>query len=187
MTDLNPDVEDYDDLGSAPATPQSGRNVSVKVILGMAAIFGSVIFFTSAINSDHDGGSLGVAAAKVAIVESVDAPSAIDSTDAEMAELESLLALPMIETKSGEPLVGAAWRVQLVSLRDLDNAKTAWSNLQRSYEDLLAGLEMNVQLVELSSGTFYRVQAGPFADRATAASLCNSLKTRRQDCLIVAP
>lgn len=98
---------------------------------------------------------------------------------------------PSLTTNTAEPLPvlteRAAWRVQLVALRKEADAGAAWSELQQANQDLLDGLELHVQLAELSRGTFYRVQAGPLADRATAASLCDTLKTRRQDCIIVAP
>ena len=88
--------------------------------------------------------------------------------------------------QAGEPADNAAWWVQVFSLRDQTNTSAAWSSLRKTNQDLLDGLEMHVQLAELSSGTFYRVQAGPLANRASAASLCDTLKTRHQDCLIVA-
>lgn len=94
-------------------------------------------------------------------------------------------------TNTAEPLPvltdEAAWRVQLVALRSEAEAGAVWSELKQANQDLLDGLKLHVQLAELSKGTFYRVQAGPLADRATAASLCDTLKTRRQDCIIVAP
>ena len=80
-----------------------------------------------------------------------------------------------------------AWRVQLRSMRKQEETAAAWAELRQANEDLLGALELHVQLAELSNGTFYRVQAGPLADRATAISLCDTLKARSQDCLIVAP
>jgi TPR repeat protein len=98
---------------------------------------------------------------------------------------------PSPTTNTAEPLPvltdRAAWRVQLVALRKEADAGAVWLELQQANQDLLDGLELHVQLAELSQGTFYRVQAGPLADRATAASLCDTLNRRRQDCVIVAP
>ncbi|NKB48602.1 MAG: hypothetical protein GKS02_04460 [Alphaproteobacteria bacterium] len=82
---------------------------------------------------------------------------------------------------------GKGWRVQLIALRRQEQTAAVWSKLQQANQDLLDGLELHVQLAELSEGTFYRVQAGPLADRTAATSLCDTLKTRSQDCLIVAP
>ena len=59
--------------------------------------------------------------------------------------------------------------------------------MKKTNADLLGSLGLNVQAVKLDRGTFYRIQAGPLADRAAASSLCGKLKGRNQDCLIVAP
>lgn len=83
--------------------------------------------------------------------------------------------------------VSAGWRVQLMSLRSQENAETAWTKLQQAHRDLLNGLTLHLQRAKLANGMFYRVQAGPLADRASAASLCNSLIARNLNCLIVAP
>ena len=80
-----------------------------------------------------------------------------------------------------------AWRIQLIAVKSQENAETVWEKMQQTNEDLLEDLTLHVQQAELSKGTFYRVQAGPLADRTTAAGLCDSLKSRNQDCLIVAP
>lgn len=81
----------------------------------------------------------------------------------------------------------AAWRVQLASLSKQSDAEAAWARLQKRNPDLLGKLRLEVQTAQLAKGTYYRVQAGPLADRAAAASLCGSLKSRKQDCLVVAP
>jgi cell division septation protein DedD len=82
---------------------------------------------------------------------------------------------------------GPAWRIQLVSLSSQKDAEAVWARMQKANADLLGKLKLQVQTVKLSKGTFYRVQAGPLVDRTAAASLCGSLKSRKQDCLVVAP
>ena len=59
--------------------------------------------------------------------------------------------------------------------------------MKKRNTDLLGALALNVQSVTLDRGTFYRVQAGPLTDRAAANGLCGKLKSRNQDCLVVAP
>jgi len=81
----------------------------------------------------------------------------------------------------------AAWGIQLVALRNPKEAERVWSRLQKANNDLLGGLTLRVQTARLKKGTFYRVQAGPLANRAAASSLCGTLKSRKQDCLVVAP
>ncbi|MCZ6592892.1 MAG: SPOR domain-containing protein [Alphaproteobacteria bacterium] len=95
---------------------------------------------------------------------------------------------PVLAISAPVPIVGgAAWRIQLASLNSRNDTEAEWTRLQLANSDLLRGLMLHVQQAELSKGTFYRVQAGPLKDQATAASLCNSLKSRNQDCLIVVP
>jgi cell division septation protein DedD len=36
-------------------------------------------------------------------------------------------------------------------------------------------------------GVYYRLQVGPFPDRAKAVQLCRKLSARRQSCLLVKP
>lgn len=79
------------------------------------------------------------------------------------------------------------WRIQLASLDSKKDTEAAWTTLQNANHDLLNGLTLHVQQTELPKGTFYRLQAGPLTDLVSARGLCNSLKSRNQDCLIVAP
>ncbi len=92
----------------------------------------------------------------------------------------------VVETKPVLPLE-ASWGIQLVSLSNRKDAERVWSRLQKANSDVLGGLTLRVQMAKLKKGTFYRVQAGPLADRAAASSLCGTLKSRKQDCLVVAP
>ncbi len=59
--------------------------------------------------------------------------------------------------------------------------------MQQANADLLGGLALKIQTAKLSKGTYYRIQAGPLGDRTAASALCGKLKTRKQDCLVVAP
>ena len=94
--------------------------------------------------------------------------------------------LPAIAAKPAAA-PAAEWRIQLISLSSQQDAKAVWARMQKANNDLLGKLQLRVQTVKLSKGTFYRVQAGPLSDRTAAASLCGSLKSRKQDCLVVAP
>ena len=76
--------------------------------------------------------------------------------------------------------------VQLAALRAKDGARPAWKRMQDAHAALLGDRELNIQEVDLGDrGIFYRVQAGFFADRASARDTCNALKVRGQDCLVV--
>ncbi len=55
----------------------------------------------------------------------------------------------------------------------------------KSFPSLLANKQLLVAPVDLAGrGTFYRVQAGYFPDRASAEAVCKQLKAKRQDCLV---
>ena len=87
-------------------------------------------------------------------------------------------ALP--EAKAGD------YVVQLAALRVKDSARPAWTQMQKAHPALLGDRELAIQKVDLGDrGIFYRVQAGFFTDRAGASELCNALKARGQDCLVV--
>ena len=76
--------------------------------------------------------------------------------------------------------------VQLAALKAKDGARPAWARLQKAHPALLGDRELAIQRVDLGDrGIFYRVQAGFFVERAGARDLCNALKARGQDCLVV--
>lgn len=96
---------------------------------------------------------------------------------------------PVRQTLNVRPVVteDQPWRIQLASLDSKKETEATWTAMQKANQDLLNGLTLHVQQTELPKGTFYRLQAGPLADLVSARGLCNSLKSRNQDCLIVAP
>jgi cell division septation protein DedD len=90
----------------------------------------------------------------------------------------------LIEGMSGST---GGWRVQLASAKSEEVAKSTWAKLQAAHGDVLANLRMQPTKVDLGEkGTWYRVQAGPL-DEKQAQSICGTLKTRRTDCVVVAP
>ncbi len=75
--------------------------------------------------------------------------------------------------------------LQLASLKAKERAPAEWSRLQKSYPTLLGSRQLLVLPVDLAGrGTFYRVQAGYFPDRAAAEAVCKQLKAKSQDCLV---
>lgn len=127
--------------------------------------------------------------AALALPEKTMAPPSTQLTlpTAMTAKARVLPRSPSSTDKQPATAGSASWRIQLISLSNQMDAEVVWTKLQKANQDLLDGLTPHVQTVYLSKGTFHRVQAGPFMDRATAASLCTSLKARNQDCLVVAP
>ena len=94
---------------------------------------------------------------------------------------------PAAAAKPPAATAANAWRSQLASVSSRALALSEWDRLKKQNTDLLGPLALNVQSVKLERGTFYRIQAGPLTDRAAASGLCGKLKSRNQDCLIVAP
>jgi hypothetical protein len=81
-----------------------------------------------------------------------------------------------------------SYRVQLVAVKSEGAAKTAWASFQKKYPDLLKSLALRVEKIDLGgNGVFYRVQAGPLANRTAAADLCSKLGQRGQSCMVVRP
>jgi len=84
--------------------------------------------------------------------------------------------------------VASAYRIQVAAMRSAEAADQEWQRLLAKNRDILGSFEMNVTPVDLGAkGTFYRIRAGTFADRAAARAVCAALAERRVPCLVVAP
>ena len=78
-------------------------------------------------------------------------------------------------------------RVQLAAGKSEASVQKEWAALQKAHPDLLGPLSLHIERVDKgASGIFYRLQAGPLADKTVAKELCASLKQKGQDCLVVA-
>jgi pyruvate/2-oxoglutarate dehydrogenase complex dihydrolipoamide acyltransferase (E2) component len=83
---------------------------------------------------------------------------------------------------------GKGYRLQLGSVRTPDAAAKEWARLRQQNQDMLGRLAMSPVRVDLGArGIFYRIQAGPLADAATAERACDELKRRGVGCLLVKP
>lgn len=81
-----------------------------------------------------------------------------------------------------------AFRIQLAAVKTREAAQVAWKKMTKSYPDVLEGLALNVVKVDRGAdGALFRVQGGPFTDRAAAESACGKLKQKSQACLVVTP
>lgn len=132
--------------------------------------------------------------------ETEPAPSAAERTPTPPPEAEAIPAPPEAEAKPApeatppkpaeEPQTAAAppagaYVVQLASLKERAGVEPAWARLQKAFPSLLGDRQLSVQSVDLGNrGTFHRVRAGFFPDRAAADKLCARLKAKKQDCLV---
>jgi hypothetical protein len=111
------------------------------------------------------------------------APAVTETKPAAPTETGPSIA-SLIDNISG-PVGG--WRVQVASVKNEDVAKSTWARLQSAHGDVMANLRMQAVRVDLGDkGVWYRVQGGPL-DEKQAQSVCNTLKTRKADCVLVPP
>jgi hypothetical protein len=103
---------------------------------------------------------------------------------AEPAEPVAVAALPTPALASD---FNGAYRVQLLAVRDEAAAAGAWNGLQQRFPGVLGQLRSRVQRADVGDATFFRLQAGPFADRAGASATCEALQQRGTDCFVVEP
>jgi outer membrane biosynthesis protein TonB len=99
-----------------------------------------------------------------------------------------------VEVKTPAPAAAPAvisktsYQVQLVAVRNEAAAKREWTRLQKKYSGLLGQLTLNVVRADLGKkGIFYRLRAGPLADREAAKTLCQSLAKIKVGCLAIRP
>jgi len=110
------------------------------------------------------------------------APAAADATPA--AE-PALAAETPAQTAPVEPAAGGSARIQLAAVKTEAAAQKEWGRLQKMHPDVLGPLTLHVEKFEKSaSETFYRIQAGPFADKASAKQVCGQLKQKDQACIV---
>lgn len=80
----------------------------------------------------------------------------------------------------------AGIRIQLASVPNPDQATGEWKRLRHKYANALADLALTVETADLGAkGVYHRVQAGPFADKASAQAKCAELKAEGAACLVV--
>jgi cell division septation protein DedD len=101
------------------------------------------------------------------------------------AEVASAATEPAAtETAAGSSPAGI--RIQLASVPNQDQATGEWKRLQHKYAAALGDLALTVEAADLGAkGVYHRVQAGPFADKASAKAKCDELKAAGAACLVV--
>ncbi len=78
------------------------------------------------------------------------------------------------------------FHVQLGSSRLKDRAEAEAKRLNGLHASVLGEAKISAVRADLGErGIYYRLWAGPFADRAAAEALCGKLKARKQGCLVL--
>ncbi len=76
--------------------------------------------------------------------------------------------------------------VQIASYKEKDDALRRFDKLSGLHSDLLSGLSPDILRADLGErGVFYRLRIGPFQTFQGSADLCNQLKQRNLDCLVI--
>jgi hypothetical protein len=115
----------------------------------------------------------------------VPAAPTISSTDVKPGKTETGPSIASLIDNLSGPTGG--WRVQVASVKSEDLAKSTWARLQSAHGDVMANLRMQAVRVDLGDkGVWYRVQAGPL-DEKQAHSVCATMRSRKADCVPVAP
>ncbi len=123
------------------------------------------------------------------MLDEKDSKASTTATPTQAINTQSTVAQPsQIEPAAGAASAAKApasgsYYVQLASVDAESKASVEWKNLQKKFSSL-AGQQFRVQRADLAKGTFYRIQAGPM-DKATASTVCNSIKAQKPGgCLI---
>lgn len=81
---------------------------------------------------------------------------------------------------------GGEYLVQISALRTEQAATEAWAKARRSNPDIFEGASMSIEKADLGAkGIFYRLRAGAFGSRDSAAEFCAALKAEGGDCIVV--
>jgi hypothetical protein len=91
-----------------------------------------------------------------------------------------------IVTADASPAIGGdSYRLQLTASRSEAEARALWQKVSRK-NPALASKQPNIEKTDIGSlGTFYRLQIGPFHNKAESLKLCNALKKGGVDCFLV--
>ena len=80
---------------------------------------------------------------------------------------------------------GSYW-IQVASRRKRTEAEAALRRIMNSNADLIGDQSFAIVKADIrNAGTFYRSRVGPFASFSSARKVCKTLKSRRQDCLVI--
>lgn len=86
-----------------------------------------------------------------------------------------------------QPLVVESnYYVQIASFREAASAERAWREISQRHGNIVGQYAPDVSVVDVPGrGTRHRLRIAGFAERGDATSVCNLLKSRGQECLVV--
>lgn len=157
---------------SAPEIPDPMGGIKLKAGEGEVVAAEPVPEVTSAAPENADR-----VAALPAAEPAAEAPEAAPEQD--QAALESA------PQKTAAAAGGKSYVLQLGAFRTEEAADAGWKLLAARHAGVLGSLERYVTPADLGErGRFFRLQAGPFPERAAANTQCAALKAAGVDCLV---
>lgn len=84
------------------------------------------------------------------------------------------------------PPPGGAFVVQIGAFNSAEDAAASWKRIQGAYSSALGGAAPEIRQTEINGRTKYRLRATGYADRNSANTACNRLKSAGQQCFIAA-
>lgn len=106
--------------------------------------------------------------------------------DTSMKPITELSELRGVSLDASDRGNGPKWGVHLESYRSIEAARKGWKELQASYPDLLAGLDMETTIFDAGDkGIYLRLLAGSFNDRQDARNLCTAFAKRATWCEVL--
>lgn len=101
---------------------------------------------------------------------------------------EPNLEVAAVTPAAPTPIPAGAFQIQLVSVPTEEAAQSEWKRISGRHQDLFAALTPAVTKADLGEkGIYYRLRAGPLADKAAADQLCATLAADRIGCIVVKP
>lgn len=97
---------------------------------------------------------------------------------------------PAAQTPAKQPVAtpvqaaaGGSYLLQVGAYKSQSDADAAWKVYQAKHAALLSGFGSNIQKADLGDkGVWYRLRVGSFADKDTAAAMCDRLKAEGAAC-----
>lgn len=132
--------------------------------------------------ASDSGGGLSFSDVAASLGGDSSAPAAAETAPAAQQEETTTAAVP-----AAAPAGGGGYWVQIAAYSTREVAAEAWQRLARDQADLLSTATPRVMETSVAGTTLHRLQVGVYASHGEAEQLCNALKQRQIDCMIVGP
>lgn len=104
----------------------------------------------------------------------------VEAPKVEIAKVEE----PKKEIAQIKDAPTGSWQIQLMSSKNKDAMEKSWASLIKKY-GILKDQPHEIEVADLGfDGTYYRLKAGAFKDKAGADSLCKDIKALGGTCIV---